>query len=75
MTIATKLDCLTERENEVLGLISDGLSNQQIKETLFIEMRTVEHHINNVYSKLGLRDGEGGHARVLAARIHWEAGW
>lgn len=70
--IATKLDYhLTERENEVLALISQGNSNQQIREILFIELRTVEHHINAIYSKLGLRGGAPGHPRVLAAKIYW----
>ena len=71
MTTITRLDHLTNRETEVLKLLSEGMSNQQIREALFIEMRTVEHHINSLFSKLGLRDGRGGSARVLAARIYW----
>ena len=73
VTTATKLSPLTNRETEVLKLLSEGMSNCQIKGALFIVTRTVEHHIGNIFDKLGLRGG-CGNARVLAARIYWEAG-
>ncbi len=43
---------LTERELEVLNLVSQGRSNQQIAETLVISITTVKAHISNILSKL-----------------------
>lgn len=43
---------LTEREREVLNLVVQGQSNQQISEALFISISTVKAHISNILSKL-----------------------
>ena len=43
---------LTERELEVPGLITNGLSNREICERLFIAMNTTKDHNRNIYSKL-----------------------
>jgi non-specific serine/threonine protein kinase len=45
---------LTERELEVLALLAQGLTNSQIAEKLIISPHTVNRHITNIYSKLGL---------------------
>jgi NarL family two-component system response regulator LiaR len=45
---------LTEREVEVLKLVAQGLTNQQIAERLVISERTVSTHISNILSKLHL---------------------
>lgn len=44
---------LTEREREVLGLLTEGLSNQQIAERLVITPATVKFHTRSIRSKLG----------------------
>jgi DNA-binding NarL/FixJ family response regulator len=45
---------LTTRETEVLKLLAEGLSNEQIADRLYISRRTVEHHVSNIFAKLGL---------------------
>jgi len=45
---------LTERERQVLTLIADGLSNQQVADKLVISVKTVERHRANILAKLGL---------------------
>jgi DNA-binding NarL/FixJ family response regulator len=57
---------LTPREREVLGLMAEGRSNQAIGEVLFITPRSVEKHISNIFSKLGLPPAPEDHRRVLA---------
>ena len=45
---------LSEREVEVLRLVSRGLTNRQIAEHFTISPRTAEHHVQHIYTKLGL---------------------
>lgn len=47
---------LTEREEEVLRLMADALSNGEIAERLYIGEATVKTHVSNVLAKLGARD-------------------
>jgi DNA-binding NarL/FixJ family response regulator len=57
---------LTDRERDVLTLMAEGHSNQGICDKLFLSPKTVEAHISQIFSKLGLRDAPGYHRRVLA---------
>ncbi|RDH78975.1 LuxR family transcriptional regulator [Mycolicibacterium moriokaense] len=45
---------LTPTEHEVVGLVSEGLSNKDIAERMFISPRTVQTHLTHVYAKLAL---------------------
>jgi len=47
---------LTARENEVLQLIAQGRSNQEIADELFITLKTVKTHVSNILSKLQVED-------------------
>lgn len=49
-------DCLTTREEEVLGLMADGLTDRQIGARLGISRRTAEAHVGHVLHKLGARN-------------------
>jgi two-component system response regulator NreC len=48
------LDGLTEREQEVLRYLADGVANAEIAEALVISVKTVERHRENIMQKLGL---------------------
>lgn len=47
---------LTNREQEVLMLIAEGKSNQEIADSLFITLKTVKTHVSNILSKLEVED-------------------
>lgn len=51
-----RLDTLTEREREILGLVGEGLSNQEIAERLVISPATARTHVSRAMTKLGARD-------------------
>jgi DNA-binding NarL/FixJ family response regulator len=59
---------LTERELDVLRLIANGLTNNQIAEKLVISENTVKGHVSNILSKLHLAD------RTQAAAYAWQQG-
>jgi DNA-binding NarL/FixJ family response regulator len=59
---------LTPRENEILQLVAQGLSNREISDTLFIAEQTTKTHVGRVLFKLGLRD------RAQAVVFAYESG-
>jgi LuxR family maltose regulon positive regulatory protein len=50
------IEPLSERELEVLQLIAEGLSRQEVAESLFLSLNTVKTHTRNIYSKLGVNN-------------------
>lgn len=60
---------LTERESEVLGLLSQGLANKQIAVQLGISEHTVKFHVSSIYTKLGVTN------RTEAVRAGLRGGW
>ena len=63
---ASPLGQLTERERQVLALMAEGRSNKGICERLFLGPKTVEGHVRNIFTKLGLGESADDHRRVLA---------
>ena len=67
------LSQLTNREMETLSLLAEGYSNAAIAELMFIDEKTVEHHLNSIYGKLRAdSDFEKRHLRVAASRLYYE---
>ncbi len=60
------LHTLTDREREVLMLMAEGRSNAAIASRLTVTLKTVESHIANIFSKMGLFGAQDDHRRVLA---------
>jgi len=60
---------LTERETEVLGLLSKGLANKQIALSLGISEHTVKFHVSSIYTKLNVTN------RTEAVRVGLRGGW
>lgn len=55
------VEALTEREHEIAGLITDGLTNRRIAARLHVSPKTVETHVAHIFAKLGV------HSRAAAA--------
>jgi LuxR family transcriptional regulator, maltose regulon positive regulatory protein len=56
MTNSPLVEPLTQREQEILGLLCQGLSNREIARRTFLSLGTVKTHVHNLFSKLGVRD-------------------
>lgn len=60
---ASPIAPLSERETDVLVLVAQGHPNKEIAQQLLLSVRTVEHHLESIYAKLGV------HSRTEAAVI------
>lgn len=65
-SLQSQLSELSAREKEILALMAQGKSNAGIAKSLYITEGSVEKHISNIMSKLGLKTGDDNHRRVLA---------
>ncbi|KOU67882.1 LuxR family transcriptional regulator [Streptomyces sp. XY58] len=65
----TPAEALTKRELEVLQLVADGLSNQQISKRLFLSQATVKSHLVHVYAKLGVESRTAAVAAAATRRL------
>jgi DNA-binding NarL/FixJ family response regulator len=61
------VDALTEREREILKLLAEGLSNKMIASRLYLSVRTVEGHLANIYTRLGVHSRT--EAMLMAVKI------
>lgn len=66
----SKLNRLTAREQQILELMAQGLSNQAIFERLGLSLKTVEGYIANIFSKLDLEPADDVHRRVVAVLLY-----
>ncbi|GHE24953.1 DNA-binding response regulator [Streptomyces vinaceus] len=65
----TPAQALTKRELEVLQLVADGLSNQQISKKLFLSQATVKSHLVHIYAKLGVDSRTSAVAAATSRRL------
>lgn len=64
---------LSARELDVLRLMAEGLTNNGIASRLFLSARTVEAHVGNLMTKLGITDSDERHRRVQAVLSYLRA--
>jgi DNA-binding NarL/FixJ family response regulator len=63
-----RLDALTDREREIVAVVAQGLSNDEIAAKLYLSPATVKTHVNRAMSKLAVRD------RAQLVVLAYEAG-
>lgn len=72
-SLLSKLELLTEREQEILALRGQAKSISEIAQILVIEVRTVKFHLGNIYEKLGLKNISSTAARLLEIQKYYQA--
>jgi DNA-binding NarL/FixJ family response regulator len=65
------IESLTDREQDVLSLLAQGMTNKDIAQSLFLSVRTIEAHLRNIYSKLAV--GNRTEAVLWAVQHGFEA--
>jgi len=56
ISLRVALETLTEREREIVTLVAEGLSNQEIADRLVVSPLTPKTHVSRAMAKLGVRD-------------------
>jgi DNA-binding CsgD family transcriptional regulator len=64
--VGNRSDGLTEREHEILTLLAAGHSNKEIARQLYLSVHTVQRHVANIYTKIGVRN----RAEATAYTLH-----
>lgn len=52
----SKVNLLSDREKEVLGLLTRGMTNRDIAKSLYLSEKTVKNHLNNIFKKIDVTD-------------------
>lgn len=60
---------LTAREQQILNLVAEGLTNRQISSTLSVSESTVENHMHHIFVKLGISNRAQAVAHAFQMRI------
>ena len=60
-------DLLSEREAEVLKLVTSGMSNKEIAEKLFLSQRTIKAHLTNIFNKLNV----ASRSEAIVKALQW----
>jgi LuxR family maltose regulon positive regulatory protein len=63
------IEPLSEREIDVLQLVAEGLTNQEIASRLYLSLNTIKVHTRNIYSKLGVNNRTQAAARAKDLKI------
>jgi len=71
LTLVNQVDPLSAREREIAAMASQGLRSRDIAESLVVSIRTVDNHLQAVYTKLGIARRRGlSDALRLPTRLH-----
>jgi len=73
-SLAEQLNRLSRREREVLDVMAQGLSNAAIAQRFVVDLKTIETHINRIFSKLDLPPSPDDNRRVRAVLTWLRAG-
>jgi DNA-binding NarL/FixJ family response regulator len=60
---------LTDREKEILRLMTDGLTKRMIADRLFVSFYTIETHLKNIYAKMHVHTSSGAVAKALKEHL------
>ncbi|HNC05422.1 MAG TPA: helix-turn-helix transcriptional regulator, partial [Solirubrobacterales bacterium] len=60
---------LTDREREILALVAEGRSNEQIANRLTLSLKTIRNHVSNIFNKLQVPDRAAAIAKAREAGL------